>query len=282
MRTIPDIKLIYETFIKAENSANRENRYDGKESFFSASQSGLCTRKKYYDSHPEIPITNHSNTVSNFRMRLGTVVHSDLEKAVQLFSAKSLGKLIEKRKNKVANKKEAFNSKRREEELYSLIETILKQNIKEVYTEQEVFLKKWNVRGHYDAVFEMENGEIHLFDFKTVSAWGYTKKFGRKHNREKFPSIHHELQLATYGLAIREIFGRLDGMFLFYKNKNNSSTKTSEVSPTYLRQAEVYWAEVKIEFEKGKPQRRDGVSPVYPWECDYCNYKDYCQKIDKE
>ena len=63
-------------------------------------------------------------------------------------------------------------------------------------------------------VFEMESGEIFLYDLKTIGSYPYKLKFGR--NPERNQSIHQELQLGTYGLAVLEKFGRLDGMYLLY------------------------------------------------------------------
>jgi len=60
-------------------------------------------------------------------------------------------------------------------------------------------------------------------------------KFGRK--KEGNPSIHQELQLGTYGYAIKEEFGRCDGLFLLCYNKDTSVMKEVPVSIDFINQS---------------------------------------------
>ena len=96
---------------------------------------------------------------------------------------------------------------------------------------------------------------------------------------------HHELQLATYGYAVKEEHGRLDGMYLMYYNKNNSQLSYIEVPLTMLNSAYMFWANISKEHSKGLPPFQEGVSPVMKWECNYCNFLDHCKgnnnKINK-
>ena len=105
------------------------------------------------------------------------------------------------------------------------------------HVEGNIEIKELNVRGHYDAVYEGDN--VYLFDFKTIANWSYSKKFGK--SKDFDPSIHQELQLGTYGYAIQEEFGRLDGMYLVYYNKDNSSMNSKEIPKTFVNRAYNFW-----------------------------------------
>ena len=114
------------------------------------------------------------------------------------------------------------------------------------HTEQEVKIEEINVRGI----------------------------FGRKPAFN--PSIHYELQLGTYGYALKQQFGRLDGMFLYYYNKDTSMMRAVAVPLTYISRAYLYWRNINDEHEQGLPAFRKGVSPVQDWQCNYCQFLDHC------
>ena len=73
---------IYDNWIDLQNQKNVEERYVGKEKYYHASGAGLCARKHYYSA------TNHRETnppaAKGYRiMRLGTIVHEDLQSAFE-------------------------------------------------------------------------------------------------------------------------------------------------------------------------------------------------------
>ena len=178
-----DIISHYDKFIKDENNKNREERYKGNEHWYHASGAGSCSRKLYYESVLKAEPTNTIKEDALRLMRLGTIVHNDIQRSLTMYS-NDVNKEIESNKEK---------------------ESGLKFHI-----EGEIKIPTLNVRGFYDVV--SENGEVHLFDIKTCASYSWTMKFGRK--KQFDPSIHYELQLGTYGYAVKEQFGRLDGMFL--------------------------------------------------------------------
>jgi len=187
-------------------------------------------------------------------MRLGTVVHEDLQNALVY-------------KNNIINKE--INNKEKE---------IKNKQKEKFHIEGNVEIKELNVRGHYDAVFEGEN--VYLFDFKTIASWSYSKKFG--HKKDFDPSIHQELQLGTYGYAIQQEFGKLDGMYLVYYNKDNSMMNSVQVPNTYTNRAFNFWYNINEEHKKGLPDFKKGVSPVQDWNCSYCPYLDHCNPPNKK
>ena len=60
MKSPIDFEKIYQDYIDSENEVNRQNRYEGKESFYSASSSGFCSRKIYYESVLKVEPTNQT------------------------------------------------------------------------------------------------------------------------------------------------------------------------------------------------------------------------------
>ena len=100
-------------------------------------------------------------------------------------------------------------------------------------------------------------------------------QFGKQ--KEFDPSIAYELQLGTYGYAIKQKFGRLDGMYLVYYNKDNSQMNYKEVSTDFVLRAYNFWYNIGQEHKMGLPSFRKGVSPVKDWNCSYCAYYSHCK-----
>jgi CRISPR/Cas system-associated exonuclease Cas4 (RecB family) len=210
------------------------------DNYYRVSSAGTCARKQYYHAIKKAEETNPMEDSSRMLLRLGELVHQDIQEGVLAYRGIS--------------------------------------GIKQILHEHPVELSELNVKGRLDMVIIMNTGEVYLYDFKTISSWGYRSKFGRKNNREANPSIHQEMQLATYGLAVRKEFGRLDGMSLIFYNKDNSKTKMIEVDIDYIDIAIDYWSKVKELHESGLPNIQEGESPVMKWECNkkYCSYYDLC------
>ena len=249
-----DFEQIYENYIDDRNEENRKERYEGKESFYRASSSGFCSRKIYFESVEKIKPTNPTEPKGKRIMRLGTVVHEDLQNALVYYNNINNKELLTKEKEIKNKQKEKF------------------------HIEGNIEIEELNVRGHYDCVSEGDN--VYLFDFKTIANWSYSKKFG--HNKDFDPSIHQELQLGTYGYAIKEKFGRLDGMYLVYYNKDNSMMNSVSVPVSYTNRAFNFWYNINEEHKKGLPDFKKGVSPVQDWNCSYCPYLDHCNPPNKK
>ena len=250
----PEISKIYNAYIETQNEENVNNRYVGKEKYYHASGANMCLRKHWFQIN-SAPETDKPEMVSKRIMRLGTVVHTDYENALNWYE--------KNRKNG--------------SDIISSNYSTNNSSISSISTEGEIILPELNVRGFYDAVFQMETGEVYLYDFKTIRAYPYKLKFGRDPRPQKGPT--HEIQLATYGLGVREKFGRLDGMFLYYYNKDSSVCKEREVELEFLEYAQDYWVGVN-EKTSGvvPPPVRIDESPMQRWECNYCTYLTHCQE----
>ena len=172
-------------------------------------------------------------------MRLGTIFHEDMEEALALF-------------NKAAKPGTQF------------------------YIEHELCIPELKLRGFCDAIYKNEDGKIYLYDFKTAGSFPWKLKFGRTGTQQ---DERYSLQLGSYGEAVRKEFGRLDGMFLVYYNKDNSDMRTVEVPLEWTEKAVAWWKQTKIEHDKGLPPLRPGENPSASWECNYCEWKDLCLGI---
>ena len=194
----------YLNYINSKNDENYQNRYVGKEDYYHASGAGFCSRKLYYQSIEKAIPTNETPSVGKFRMRFGSIFHDDFQNAL----VNNINMLTY---NNIYN-----NTKNKEKKHYN------KKKVK-FHVEQEIVIPELNVRGFYDIVAQQEeDGEerVYLYDLKTIASFAWSKSFGRDITNDH---ENYKLQLGTYGIAVQEQFGRLDGMYLYFYNKDTSA-----------------------------------------------------------
>ena len=235
----------YLNYINSKNDENYQNRYVGKEDYYHASGAGFCSRKLYYQSIEKAIPTNETPSVGKFRMRFGSIFHDDFQNAL----VNNINMLTY---NNIYN-----NTKNKEKKHYN------KKKVK-FHVEQEIVIPELNVRGFYDVVAEQQEDEmrVYLYDLKTIGAFAWSKSFGRDITNDH---ENYKLQLGTYGIAVQEQFGRLDGMYLYFYNKDTSAMKNVFVPNNYIGLARNYWRNIKREHEKGVPDFIPGISPVEKW-----------------
>ena len=151
------------------------------------------------------------------------------------------------------------------------------KGIKDIIVEHPIEIPELNVKGSIDIVVIMKSGEVYIYDIKTVGSWSWRYKFGRK--KESNPSIHQELQLGTYGYAVMEEFGRCDGLFLMYYNKDTSDVRQAEIDIDFIDHSYNFWTRIKDLHKNERPPKAQGESPVMEWECRYCQYKEHCDAV---
>ena len=248
-----DIEGIYSDYLDKKQEDNRLKRYSGKESWYHASGSGSCSRKLYFESIEQIKPSNPLDDKTKRLLRLGSIVHDDFQESLVTYNRDIYNR---------DNNRDISSDKEKEN----------KEKEIKFHTEQEIRIDELNVRGFYDIVSEGE--EVYLYDLKTCGGYSWKLKFGR--NPSFNPSIHYELQLGTYGYAVKQQFGRLDGMFLYYYNKDTSMMRAVSVPLTYISRAYLYWKNISDEHKQGLPPFRKGVSPVQDWQCNYCQFLNHC------
>ena len=150
-----------------------------------------------------------------------------------------------------------------------------------VLTEQVVFLKELNLKGHFDILlYDYKNRKAFLVDNKTISVFSYSKRFGHKKNRE--PSdLRYERQIATYAMAIEETLGLpVDSCSILFYRKNDSAFKEVVVSDQMRKRAEQYWQQ-NLMFNSQNAEIGDMGFPFASWECKYCPFfGKHCKGIE--
>jgi predicted RecB family nuclease len=248
-----DIKEIYGAYLKYQDTLRERD-----ENVFHASSSGSCYRKQMY-SYYDYP-SDEKDGISFRLLRLGTLVHADLEKAMSMYE----DKLAEMQTD----------------------DTPIQRTI---LIEEKIKIEELDVVGTFDAGELIDDNtqatsEFNLYDYKTAAAYKWTTKFGLKKNRKPNSDLNYKLQLGTYALGIRNKYepDRIN-MYLVWYNKNTSQMREQIVSPEWIDKAFEYWTEVfEMKEDMGKgfedeliPEITYGV-PVQDWECRYCQYYSIC------
>ena len=254
-----DIEGIYEKYIDEKQEENRIKRYEGREDWYHASGAGSCSRKLYFESVEKAEVSNPIDSRTKRLLKLGNIVHDDIQN--------SLTRTHFNRDNNIDNNIALDNKEK---------ETNNKEKEIEFHIEGELSIPELNVRGHYDIIADDMTRErkVYLYDIKTCGGYSWKMKFGN--NKKLNTSIHYELQLGTYGYAVKEKFGQLDGMYLYYYNKDTSAMRAVEVPLTFVSRAYLFWRNLNDEHKMGLPGFKEGVSPVQKWQCNYCQFKYHC------
>jgi len=237
-----DIKSIYNAYLKEQEKLNSRDK-----NVFHASSAGSCYRKQMY-SYYDYP-SDTKDDKSYRLLRLGTIVHSDVESAISLYQ-------------------DRFPEK-------------------DIYIEQKIHIKDLEVSGTFDAgemITIDGRKEFTLYDLKTAAAYKWTTKFGRKQNRVADSDLNYKLQLGTYALGVKEEYNPDQiYMYLIWYNKNTSQMREQLVYQEWINKALEYWEEVhEIKEDLGKSFERElepmmtyGV-PMQDWECSYCQFESIC------
>jgi len=122
-----------------------------------------------------------------------------------------------------------------------------------------------NISGRIDVYARLKDGERVLWELKSIASLQYLKK----------PLNHHRMQLMLYMRA-----KRLQTSKLIYICKKNLQTKTFDVSyseelfQSLLKKARMIYQHLK---DKTPPLKL----PVYPTECNFCQFNKECADYEK-
>jgi len=244
-----DLKEIYDDYLIELDSINQSNyKTKNPNKYYRASSAGHCFKKHWYAINGyEV---GDMNDKSRRLLRLGTIVHKDIEKAINWH----------------------------EDRLACDIDNEYNVSFK---TEYEVLIKDLNVMGSADIVLIDSEKTASVLDVKTTHSWKWKMMFGR--NKEIKPSRMYELQLGTYGMGVslQEDISHEDmSLFLVYYKKDDSSMRYVDVNPVWMDNAFEYWANLNETLDLIKDESdlpRDTLNvPVEHWECKYCPYESIC------
>ena len=235
---------IYSEFLKGEQQVKDPKFKD----WFRASSAGSCFRKQWYN------INGYEQSELDDRvmrlLRLGTIVHADIEKAV----------------NQYVKNNDDVN----------------------IITESEIEIPSLKVVGHLDIATVHNNDEqvsVDIYDVKTCASYKWRMKFGR--NPDKNPSFNYELQVGTYGLGIQALYKTDDiTLSLLWYNKDTSAMRVQPIDALEWTSAALeYWTECSESLAKVEDPESDlipGVDfgvPMMDWECRYCGFTKHCKGI---
>ena len=77
-----DIEGLYNNYLDKKQEQNRKERYEGNEHWYHASGAGSCSRKLYFESVEMIKPTNEVDERTKRLLRLGNVVHEDIQNSL--------------------------------------------------------------------------------------------------------------------------------------------------------------------------------------------------------
>ena len=250
MKNPIDIQVIYDSTILDINDTKKKELEESKskdQTYYQASSAGRCSRMIYYETRSKINPTDEVDKRVRRLFRLDDLIYSDIQNA--------------------------FKNSEKSDSYYNIYNIY----INNIYIKKEIILKKIRVSGFPRLIVELGDGRIYLYDVKSSCNFAYRKNFSTKRERKE-PSLHHELEAATYGLAVEKEFGRLDGMYIIYYNKDNSMLRYKAVSEDRLLTALGFWERINNEHASGLPTLQDNISPIARWECNYCAFKTRCEE----
>ena len=246
-----DIKSVYHSYL-----VHLESKRERTKNKFHASSAGSCFRKQMY-SYYDFPQDTKDD--KSYRvLRLGTIVHEDIENALIHYGQQT--------------------------------------HDGRIYIEHEVEIEPLNLVGTFDVgemIKDRGNITFNLYDIKTAALYTWSKKFAREIiNRDPKVDMNYKMQLGTYALAMNEKHD-LDkiNMYLVWYRKNDSFVRETIVNNNWIDKALEYWTEVnEILEEHGKMFEKELIPGVYPsvppesgydkhginWNCRYCQYYNIC------
>ena len=89
-----DIEAIYNSYLDKKQEENYIERYKDREHYYHASGAGSCSRKLYFQSVMQAEPTEDIDDGTKRLLRLGNVVHDDLQKSLELHNRDILYKDI--------------------------------------------------------------------------------------------------------------------------------------------------------------------------------------------
>ncbi|MBT6046839.1 hypothetical protein HN682_01750 [Candidatus Peregrinibacteria bacterium] len=241
-----NVEGVYADFIDSHNE-DHSRKYEDYEGWFGASSAGQCFKKQYY-RYLKVEPQGFDDRVARI-LRLGTIVHEDMAKAVE------------------------FHIKNRDPDSKS-----------KLFVEKQVKIPTLKVLGHID-MLEQDNGISRVFDLKTVASYKWRKKFGRttrKFRPDPNSDLFYKMQLGSYGLALLDESSSVE-MYLCWYNKDTSAMKKPiQIEGSWISAAKDYWIELwnVINETESPDDMIPGVTNNVPmdkeWECNMCPYNHIC------
>lgn len=242
-----DIYNQYLSEIESDNKSKYEEKNPGK--YYRASSAGHCFKKHWYSINGYLG--KEIDEKSKRLLRLGTIVHEDIEKAINWYSNQLSGDV-----------------------------SVFEYDVN-FHTEYEIIIEELGVMGSSDIVVVDNEKKACVLDIKTTHSYKWKMMFGR--NKEPKPSRMYELQLGTYAMGVcnqENIQPEDISMYLVYYKKDDSLMRPVEVNNVWMDNAAEYWFTLNETLDMVKEEAdlpRDTLNvPVEQWECRYCQFEPIC------
>ena len=246
---LTDIYNQYLSEIESDNKSKYEKKNPGL--YYRASSAGSCFKKHWFaiNGYEGKELDEKSKRL----LRLGTIVHEDIEKAINWYS----------------------------NQLSKNVSSLTPEYDVHFHTEYEIIIEELGVMGSSDIVVVDSDNKACVLDVKTTHSYKWKMMFGR--NKEPKPSRMYELQLGTYAIGVcnqEDIKPEDISMYLIYYKKDDSVMKPVEVNNVWMDNAAEYWFTLNETLDMVKEESdlpRDTLNvPIEQWECKYCQFEQIC------
>ena len=235
-----ELSKIYNDYlseIESDNKSKYKKKNPGK--YYRASSAGHCFKKHWYsiNGYEGKDIDEKSRRL----LRLGTIVHEDIQKAIE------------------AHKEFGYTSK----------------------VEYAVLIEELNVMGSADIVVIEDAQSACVVDIKTTHSYKWKMMFGRNREPKPSRMYEMQLGTYALGVCHQEDIAPEDiSMFIVYYKKDDSLMRPVEVNNAWMDNAAEYWISLKETLDMVKDESdlpRDTFNvPVEQWECRYCQFEPIC------
>jgi len=249
-----ELTKIYNNYLKEKESINKsEYQKKNPNKYYRASGAGHCFKKHWYtiNGYEGKEVDERSRRL----LRLGTIVHEDIQKAIEW----DYKKTYEMELPEGAQREFGYTT----------------------YTEYAVVIEELNVMGSADIVVIEDAESACIVDIKTTHSYKWKLMFGRAGDVN--PGPMYQLQLGTYALGVceqEEIPIENISMSLMYYKKDDSVMKAVQVNNAWINSAKQYWKSLNETLEMVKDEsdlpRNTLNVPNERWECKYCQFEPIC------
>ena len=236
-----DIKQIYAEYLQSEQE-KRDKKYEKYEGWLGASSSGHCFKKQYYKLH-NIETDDIDRRVNRL-LRLGTIVHSDIEKAIKAYNKTHKTDIKTEKQIKIPKLK-----------VIGHIDILETTSINKIYDIKTVASYKWRMKfGRKNADLNSDvnyNLQLGTYGLGIKNANGLdTELYLCWYNKDN-SSMKEPLQVDSEWIYLAEEYW--ENLWESVNEWNEQSVEPDEVISNITQR-----------------------SPVQEWECNYCQYSYRC------
>ena len=236
-----DIEIAYHNWLKKLNEINGNTRYQQKPPSLGASSAGLCNLKHYFKLKGAHKIPSTYKDMS--KMRLGTLVHEDIQQALQYYFDGKVMSEISIQYNKVKGHLDVVVEIDKDTCVLIDIKTMNAYGWSKKYGRNKLpDTATWNKM----QVATYALGLVSCYGYKTVHM--YLLNYSKNTSLMRFEPVSDEY---------------IDRAIEYWENLDTLLEKWLRTKPEDMK-----WNNIQ--------------APMHKWECKYCEYSMYCPKEIKK